>query len=175
MNIAKKKLKHLRRHKKATVIENFYRMKELRHLYKMTVYIARWSQRMCRGKVGRASYFHLNSEQKSKVIQAYWRRYINVKEYKLSKRSALVVQCMVRIYQARCALKTLRAEARDIGLIKEERNILRQENEKIKRELELIKERILEGRGGDGSKIEVLEVDLATKNEDAHCVKVDLK
>ena len=130
---------------------------------------------MCRGKVGRASYFHLNSERKSKVIQAYWRRYINVKEYKLSKISALVVQCMVRIYQARCALKTLRAEARDIELIKEERNILRQENEKIKRELELIKERILEGRGGDGSKIEALEVDLATKNEDAHCVKVDLK
>lgn len=176
MNIAKKKLKHLRRHKKATVIQNFYRMKELRHVYKMTVYIARWSQRIRRGKVGRASYFHLNSERKSKVIQAYWRRYINLKEYKLSKSSVQVVQCMVRIYQARSALKTLRAEARDIRLIKEERNILRQENEKIKRELELMKERILEGRGGsDGSKVEALVVDLVTKNEDAHCVKVDLK
>ena len=123
----------------ATMIQAAFRMHALRkrHLAKITT--VRWLQRMHRGRMGRARYEVLNRERKAKLVQKYWRRYSLNKHYREMKRAIPVIQCAIRCYWARVVYRELKAGARDLANVAEERNELKRETQLLKSELEKAK------------------------------------
>jgi len=79
--------------------------------------VVQWCQRMQRGAIGRAEYERLS----------------------LLRRSAIVIQCAVRIRQACLVLGKLKQEAKDMKNVAEERDKFRERMEQMRIEMERVK------------------------------------
>lgn len=124
----------LRRHHRAKVIQTAWRRMVAHYHFACTLAMAKWIQRVQRGRTGRIRYERLNRERKAIVIERYWRRYYLAKLYGRKKDAALVLQCAVRCHFARGELRELRLAARNLAATANERDELRQAVADLKKE-----------------------------------------
>jgi len=116
--IAERKVQTARECFNATRIQTAYRQFTARQKYNQILVIARWCQRMQRGAAGRAQY---------KAVDRL-------------RRAAISVQCAVRVRKAVQMLESLKAEAKNLSNISEERDKFRDRMEKMRLEMERLKE-----------------------------------
>ncbi len=116
--IAERKVQAARECFNATRIQAAYRKFTARRKYSQTLVIARWCQRMQRGAVGRAQYKALDQ----------------------MRSAAISIQCAVRIRKAIQVLESLKAEAKNLSNISEERDKFRNRMEEMRLEMDRLKE-----------------------------------
>eukprot|EP00814_Leptocylindrus_danicus_P019019 CAMPEP_0116009262 /NCGR_PEP_ID=MMETSP0321-20121206/3333_1 /TAXON_ID=163516 /ORGANISM="Leptocylindrus danicus var. danicus, Strain B650" /LENGTH=1266 /DNA_ID=CAMNT_0003478201 /DNA_START=770 /DNA_END=4570 /DNA_ORIENTATION=- len=137
--IATRKVNELRRNVAAAAVQCAWRGFYARRRFKSTIFIVCWMQRVQRGVVGRTQFRALKAEKKSIVIQSFLRSSYHRRLYQAKRKSSLSIQCFVRCFQARKVLRKLRVGARDLSSVREERDRLRQENQDLRKQLELYK------------------------------------
>ena len=131
MHIAMDFTRELRKDRKATMIQRSYKRFICRRYFLAVLMIVKWTQRMQRGKMGRKRYKQLNELRKSIIIQKYYRCFILHKHYKAQKDAALTIQCAYRSFVARRELKHLKAEAKNLANVADERNKLAEERKHL--------------------------------------------
>ena len=99
-------------------------------------------QRIQRGHTGRKHYATLNRDRKATLIQRHVRMLSCYRTFVKQQNATLLLQRSYRCHLARLELKLLKAQARDLHAVGEERNILRQENALMKAEIEALKNQI---------------------------------
>lgn len=102
----------------ATRIQSAYRQYTARREYGYILNIARWCQRMQRGAVGRA---------RCKALDRV-------------RRAAISIQCAVRVRKSIQALESLKANAKNLSNISEERDKFRNRMEEMRLEMKRLKE-----------------------------------
>eukprot|EP00986_Skeletonema_menzelii_P016754 scaffold15769_cov135-Skeletonema_menzelii.AAC.3 len=115
--LAERKVQAARECFNATRIQGAYRKFAARQSYCQILIIARWCQRMHRGAVGRAQYKALDR----------------------LRRAVISVQCAVRVRKAVQVLDSLKAEAKNLSNISEERDKFRNRMEEMRLEMERMK------------------------------------
>jgi chromosome segregation ATPase len=111
----------------------------VRNEYAAIMMVARWLQKMQRGRKGRAKYNELNQIRKATKLQTYWRQKSANKAFTEKKNGALVVQCAFRSLKARRELKALRVASRDLSATKKQSESLKSEMQTLKAELKKAK------------------------------------
>jgi myosin heavy subunit len=139
MIIARQKVQAVREYTNAQRIQSVHRRIVARRQFICVQVIVRWCQRFQRGSVGRARYNQLNQIRKATVIASYWRALPHRRWYVKFKASALAVQCAVRCRRSRLMLKELKANAKSLQNVAQERDQLREKMEEMRLELERTK------------------------------------
>ena len=67
---------------------------------------------------------------------------INLHRFKLHLKSAVVIQCIVRSFHSRAVLQQLKADAKDLEKVIDERDALQAENRRLMEELEVTKRKL---------------------------------
>jgi len=116
--LAERKVQAARECFNATRIQSAFRQYAARREYRYILNIARWCQRMQRGAIGRARYKALDRR----------------------RRAAISIQCAVRVRKSIQVLETLKANAKNLSNISEERDKFRDRMEEMRLEMERLKE-----------------------------------
>jgi len=130
---AKRIVNEMRRHFNATLIQTTYRKNFHNRRYVSILSFSIWLQRLYRGRVGRCRYQVVNRERKSIVIQKLWRSNRCRLKFQKKKSAVTVIQCALRYRYARQLFRELRAKARDVNNIAEERDKLQVEIQNLRK------------------------------------------
>jgi myosin heavy subunit len=101
--------------------------------------IAYWCQTHYRGIVGRKSFHGLKRDHKALRIQSRWRGQCALKRFQTQRKASILIQCAVRCRTARSKLVAMKAESRDLNMLIQERDRLREEVQALRNELNEIK------------------------------------
>lgn len=132
---AKAVVHEVRLNHRATKIQTLWRKSVHRQRYVATLAIAKWIQRLQRGRVGRREYDAKNRNRKAIVIARYWRGFVLRKRFNKAKAGVITIQCAIRCRFARRLVKGLRLQARDLNSAVSERDNLRKEVQKLRQQL----------------------------------------
>ena len=122
-----------------SIIQSAYRCAKARRLLWSARLIASWCQSTYRGAVARQYCAYLFLDSKATIIQRSWRRTTVVTPFKRLTGAVVVVQSRYRVHVAKGELCKLRREAKDISAVVAERNRYREETNRLKREIEQLK------------------------------------
>jgi len=115
--LAIRKVQIVREHSNSKRIQSMYRQYVARAAYLNVLIIVKWCQSRHRGIVGRATY--------EKLVKL--------------KRSATIIQCVIRIKQSRQILLNLKHEAKNLQNVAGERDKFRERMEEMRIEMERVK------------------------------------
>ncbi|KAI2506407.1 myosin-kinesin ATPase superfamily-like protein [Fragilaria crotonensis] len=148
-----------RQHRCATKIQSQWRGFVAERYFFAALFISMWCQRSYRGMVAREIYACILLELKIEMIQRTWRQFRRRRRHQSYACAATKIQLKVRSNQARVKVRELRSEARNVNLIKQQRDIFREESLRLRREVLSPKEQLPLTR--DAESLEVLRL----KNE----------
>jgi myosin-5 len=132
---AKEIVNERRIHYRATRIQTMWRRGIAQRHFFVTLAVAKWIQRVQRGRSGRRRYETLNRTRKAIVLQKSWRGQVDRKKYESVLAAILTLQCAFRSCHARHTLKNLRVQARDLGSAVAERDALRLDVQNLRHQL----------------------------------------
>ena len=125
-----------RRQYNSTILQTTWRRHRGMKYLQSTKYIAKWAQTHYRGSVGRSKFTELNKKRRALQIQTQGRRYISMKKFRKAIDSVIIIQCARRSYLSRQLLSLKKADARDLGAVVQERDLLRSELIALRLELQ---------------------------------------
>lgn len=120
---------------RATLIQTQWRKSVKQKAYLAILALAKWTQRMQRGRQGRCRYNALNRIRKAIVVQKIWRSFCANRRFHRCVSAALCIQCATRCRAARQHFKSLKLKARDLGSAVAERDTLRKEAQQLRLQL----------------------------------------
>ena len=133
---AAKILVHERRlNHRSTKIQCLWRRGVQHKRYAATRAIAKWMQRLQRGREGRRRYDALNRNRKTVLVQRRWRGFVVLRDFTKARQAAIAIQCRARCRFARQTVKSMRLQARDLNSAVSERDNLRRETQHLRQQL----------------------------------------
>ena len=139
MILSRRRVQYLRECTNSRHIQTAWRRSIARRDFLSIKTVVKWCQCMHRGANGRARYDRLNKIRKATIIASYWKALPYAIQYRKIKTSALVVQCAVRCKKSRSMLKELKANAKSLQNVAQERDKMREKMEEMRLELERTK------------------------------------
>jgi len=128
-------------HNSARTIQNSYRCFRSRRILVSGLYIAWWCQSAYRGCVARQLAAYMFLDRKATCIQRSWKNYKSTRSFRRLRRAVIFAQTRFRGKLAFRELCRLRREAKDLSNVAAERDKFKEEMSRLKKELELEKER----------------------------------
>ena len=129
----------MRSWRSSIIIQKSWRKHSARKKILSVFTIAYWCQTHYRGIVGRKSFHGLKRDHKALRIQSRWRGQCALKRYQTQRKASIIIQCAVRCRTARSKLVAMKAESRDLNMLIQERDRLREEVQALRNELNEIK------------------------------------
>ena len=126
----------LRRDRAARRLQASWRGCVAARAYGAACYAALWCQSRARGRAARAARRALSARRGATAVQSAWRSYLCRRDFAIARCLAVELQRLVRARLARDALRNLRREANSLSSVKSERDELRKEAQRMKRELD---------------------------------------
>jgi len=117
--------------------------------------IAYFCQAHWRGAIARQLYAILTVEKQALLVQRWWRGQRVRNEHRVVLRAAIRLQCAWRSRVARCQVRELRREARSLGVVVAERDRFKEESQRLKKEVEMLRSSKKEGVVDNSSDYEV--------------------
>jgi len=136
-SIATKRVHEMRRINRATVIQTCYRRFVARSGFIHVMAVVRWGQTRWRGRQERLGYDALKRVHKSILIQKAFRMQKALKKFTSMRKAAITVQSAMRCYWAAKELSARQARAKDLSATVDERDALRDEALKLRKDLEM--------------------------------------
>lgn len=122
--VARRRVRALRRKTAATRLQARYRLFSAYKKYKLMRRCILTLQKRHRGAKGRAVYKVVLQMHKAKKVQSWWRMAPNRRKYRRLRSAVIALQCKRRVIVARRVVKSVRAEAKDVGNLKKENDRL---------------------------------------------------
>lgn len=129
----------MRRRRNSIIIQMSWRKHGARKKFLSVVFITYWCQAHYRGIVGRKAFHGLKRDQKALCIQSRWRGQRALMRYQTQRKASILIQCALRCRMARSKLVARKAESRDLSVLIQERDRLREEVRALRNELNAIK------------------------------------
>mmetsp|Transcript_1151 Transcript_1151/g.1867 ORF Transcript_1151/g.1867 Transcript_1151/m.1867 type:complete len:1659 (-) Transcript_1151:525-5501(-) len=120
---------------RATRIQTLWRKGVQHKQYTAAIAVAKWMQRVQRGREARCRYEVLNRARKAAVIQTYWRRLSAYKQFQTTMSAVLTLQCATRCRFARVIFRGAKSQSRDLNSAVTERDDFRKEVQKLRKQL----------------------------------------
>ena len=120
---------------RATKIQTLWRKYVQHKLFVATLAVAKWVQRVQRGREGRRRYETHNRARKAIVVQRYLRGFIARKQFNRTIAAVLTIQCATRCRSARLTFKDVKLQARDLNSAVSERDTLKREAQQLRQQL----------------------------------------
>ena len=136
-NRVKKMRQEIQNKKSSTIIQREWRCYVSYSNYSLILFVTRWCQRWSRGKKARSRFQYLYINWKVTIIQKSFRMMQYRSHYLIQQYIVFNLQQLYRSKIAKKKLKHLRAEAKDLFLIGNERDQLKKEAAKMR---QLLKE-----------------------------------
>lgn len=133
-------MKQQRLYDSATAIQNAWKCFVPRRRLNAGRCIAWWCQSIYRGTVARQYCAYLFLDGKASSIQRRWKRYCASRTFRRIRKAVVRLQNRQRSRLAFRELLRLRREARDLSSVAAERDTLRRETLKLRKELEQVKQ-----------------------------------
>ncbi|EJK63124.1 hypothetical protein THAOC_16235, partial [Thalassiosira oceanica] len=135
---ATRRVRKLRLLAKSVVIQRCWRQYAAWSRFQNTLFIAFWCQRLWRGKIVRSALSEIIMRRSATAIQSIWRSRVFRRRHLRAQSSIILIQCYCRRFLARCRLRTLRRDARDVACIVMERDKLRSQMNQFRRQIEML-------------------------------------
>lgn len=129
----------MRRQHNSIILQSALRRYRAMRVLQSAQYIGMWTQTHYRGIVGRVIYNELNRERRALQIQTRLRVFVALKRFRKMMDAVLVIQCARRAYSSRLVLSFKKAGARDLSVVVQERDRLKNEVRALKAELQIVK------------------------------------
>ena len=135
---ATRRVRKLRLLAKSVVIQRCWRQYAAWSRFQNTLFLAFWCQRLWRGRIVRTALSEIIMMRSATAIQSIWRSRGFRRRHLQAQSSVILIQCCIRRFLARCRLRTLRRDARDVACIVMERDKLRSQMNQFRRQIEML-------------------------------------
>lgn len=129
----------MRRRRSSIIIQMHWRKYSARKYISSSIFISIWCQSHFRGIVDRKVFQILKRDENASYIQSLWRRQRAMVRYQKQRKAAILIQCALRCRTARFELVARKAESRNLSVLIQERDRLREEALILRNELHMIK------------------------------------
>ena len=136
--VATRRVRELRLLAKSVVIQRCWRQYAAWSRFQNTLFLAFWCQRLWRGKAVRTAWSEIIRRRSAITIQSSWRSRIFRRHHLQARSSIILIQCYVRRFLARCRLRILKRDAKDVACIAMERDKLRAQMNQFRRQIEIL-------------------------------------
>jgi myosin-5 len=161
MQTAKLVVHEKRLNYRATRIQTLWRKGTQHTQYAVALAVAKWMQRVQRGRNARCKYEELNRVRKAEVIQRYSRKFSAQKQFQTTMSAILTIQCATRCRFARVVFKGLKSQSRDLNSAVTERDTFRKEVQKLRLQLKEANAQISNAEANASSGVAVEELEAA--------------
>ena len=129
----------MRRRRSSIIIQMHWRKYNARKYILSSISITIWCQSRFRGIRDRKIFQILKRDENASYIQSLWRRQRAMVRYQEQRKAAILIQCALRCRTARFELVARKAESRNLSVLIQERDRLREEALILRNELHRIK------------------------------------
>lgn len=133
--LSQKKIRMQKQNEAAIAIQKMWRGYNEYSNFSLVLFVTSWCQRMHRGNMDRFRYIYIRRHKSAVIIQSRWRRLVEERNYIRIERLVINLQQLYRAKKARKSLKNLKAEARDLSRVMNERDELKRASEDLKLQL----------------------------------------